>query len=179
MKFKIGGGNHLQLYDPNDGQYVEGNYKKLNETDMENLVLLYVFGLDYAHLKIHFPDPKIHDEEYCKLFAKYMRGFISERDAIIEAPKMGYLLTKHKGKDKSSFLMGLGYSIESLSDLMDDIRWGTDFKTISFKSIHEYSYNVQAKTTLKGVVVTTGWQISKDGSVRLLTLIPGGDKLWK
>ena len=179
MKYKIGGGSHLQLYDPSDGQYVEENYKSLNKADIENIVMLYVFGLDYDHLKIHFPDPKIHDEEYCKLFTKYIRDFISNVDVIIDPPKMNYLLSEQKGRDKSKFLLNIGYSPNNPGELSDDIRWNTEFKTTQFKLLNDFTYNVMAKTKLKGYIVTTGWQINKDGSVRFLTLVPGGDKQWK
>lgn len=66
-----------------------------------------------------------------------------------------------------------------MNKLADDIRWNTDFKTLSFKLINGFTFNAEAKTVLNGYIVTTGWQISKNGDVRLLTLIPGGDKKWR
>ena len=179
MEFKLGGGRHLQPYDPENGQYTDEDFAKIKEKDMENLVLIYIFGLDYDHLSFHFPDYRIHDKEYCEMFAKYIRQYIKNEDVVIEERKMGYLLRKTNADDKSEFLLGLGYDLADIRKLMSDIRWGTDFTVSKFRNIGEFTFNIMAKTTLKGKVVTTAWQISKDGTVRFITLIPGGDKIWK
>lgn len=179
MNLKIGGGGRLQVYDPKDGQYTKENAKSLNKIDKENLVVLYIFGLDDGSSIIHFPDSNIHDREYCELFVKYIRASIRNVDVTIEKPKMTYLITKKVDSDKSEFLKFLGYSSDNLDELCDDIRWNTDFKTLKFKCINQHTFNVEAKTKIKGYVVTTGWQINKDGTIRFLTLVPGGDKKWK
>ncbi|HBM99653.1 MAG TPA: hypothetical protein DD384_00135 [Firmicutes bacterium] len=179
MNLKIGGGDHLQTYDPNDGRYRKASLLDLKERDMRNLVLIYVFGMDDLDLKIHFPDYRIHEAEYCEMFVKYFRKFLKSEDALIEPSKITYLLTKQIGRDKSVFLKKLGYSESNEQKLINDIKFNTDFCTLSFKSINQYTFNAEAKTTLNNCVVTTAWQIQKDGRVRLLTLIPGGDKKWK
>lgn len=104
MDFKLGGGRHLQPFDPENGQYTDKDIMSLREKDLENLVLIYIFGMDYRHLKIHFPDYRIHDKEYCDIFVKYVRNYVKNSDVIIEEPKMRYLLTIQYGRDKSSFL---------------------------------------------------------------------------
>lgn len=179
MEFKLGGGRHLQPYDPENGQHTDEDLVKIKEKDMENLVLIYIFGIDYDHLSIHFPNYKIHDDEYCELFAKYIRQYIKNMDVVIEERKMGYLLKKADSDDKSEFLLGLGYDPADIRKLISDIRWDTDFTVSKFKVLNKFTFNIMAKTTLKGKIVTTAWQINKDGTVRFITLIPGGDKIWK
>lgn len=179
MNLKIGGGDHLQTYDPNDGQYTKASLLDLKEKDMRNLVLIYVFGMDDLDLKIHFPDYRIHEADYCEMFVKYIRKFIRNEDALIEPSKIMYLLTNQIGRDKSAFLKRLGYSESNEQKLINDIKYSTDFRTLSFKSINQYTFNAEAKTTLNNYVVTTAWQIQKDGQIRLITLIPGGDKKWR
>ena len=93
MEFKLGGGRHMQPYDPENGQYTDKDASGIGEKDMENLVLVYLFGMDYDHLKFHFPNYKIHDEDYCEMFVKYVRRFIKNEDAIIESRKIKYLLS--------------------------------------------------------------------------------------
>ncbi len=179
MEFKLGGGKHLQPYDPENGQYTNEDLVRIKEKDMENLVLIYIFGLDYDSFYIHFPNYKIHDNDYCKLFVKYIRTYIKNIDVVIEERKMNYLLKEVKSDDKSKFLLDLGYDFINTEILMDEIRWGTDFKTSKFRNISKYTFNIMTKTTLRGKIVTTGRQINEDGTVRFITLIPGGDKIWK
>ncbi len=179
MNFKIGGGDRFQEYDPEDGRYKEKNFEALLEEDMKNLVLGHIFGIKSNEYLIRFPHYGIHDDEYCKLFVKYIRKHIDLGDAEIAESKINYLLTEQKGRDKSKFLLELGYNLRCSEALIDDIYEGTDFKTLEFKKMTEYSLNARAKTKLKGYIVTTAWQINKDGTVRFITLIPGGDKIWK
>ncbi len=47
-----------------------------------------------------------------------------------------------------------------------------DFRTATFKAINSFTFNFEAKITINNYVVTTAWQLSKDGDIRLLTLIP-------
>ncbi len=179
MEFKLGGGRHLQPCDPENGQYTDEDLVKIKEKDMKNLVLIQIFGLDYDHLSIHFPDYKIHDSKYCKLFVEYISQYIKNVDVVIEERKMDYLLKTADADDKSRFLLSLGYDSTDVRRLISDIRLGTDFAVSKFRNINEFTFNIMSKTTLKGKIVTTGWQISKDGTVRFITLIPGGDKIWK
>ena len=179
MNLKLGGGDHLQTYDSNDGQYKKASLLDLREKDMKNLVLIYVFGMDDFDLQIHFPDYRIHEIDYCEMFVKYIRKYIRSENILIEPSKIKYLFTKQIGRDKSDFLKKLGYLEENEQELMDDIKSNTDFSTLTFKTINQYTFNAEAKTMLKNYVVTTAWQIQRDGYIRLITLIPGGDKKWK
>ena len=179
MEFKLGGGRHMQPYDSENGQYTVEGASGLGGKDMENLVLVYLFGMDYDHLKFHFPNFKIHDEDYCEMFVKYIRRYIKNEDAIVETRKIEYLLSVHYQSDKSSFLNKIGYNHDNAEQLIEDIRWNTDFQTSTFKTINNFTFNFEAKTIINNYVVTTAWQLSKNGDVRLITLIPGGDKKWK
>jgi len=179
MEFKLGGGRHMQPYDPENGQYTDEDALIIGEKDMENLVLVYLFGMDYDHLVFHFPNYKIHNEDYCEMFVKYIRRFIKNEDAIVETRKIEYLLSVHYQRDKSSFLNKIGYNRDNVEQLIEDIRWNTDFQTATFKTINNFTFNFKAKTTINNYVVTTAWQLSKNGDIRLITLIPGGDKKWK
>lgn len=178
-EFKLGGGNHMQPYNPDNGQYTDEDIGKIKEKDMENLVLIYLYGLNYDHLKIHFPNYKIHDKDYCDMFIKYIRDFINKENAKVEKKKIVYLLTYQRERDKSIFLDKLGYNYSNIELLIEDIRWGTDFSTATFKVINKYTLSFEAKTTISHCVVTTAWQLLSNGEVRLITLIPGGDKKWK
>lgn len=179
MKFKLGGGDYLQPYDEKNGQYTDGDCLKVKEKDLENLVLKYIYGLDYKNLTFHFPNYKIHDEVYCELFIKYVRQFIKNDDVIIQPEKMKYLLLCKFKDDKSAFFKKIGYSEFDSERLMNDIRRNTKFETSSFKRINKYTFNFEAKTILNNYTVTTAWQLNEDGDVRLITVIPGGDKIWK
>ena len=179
MDFKLGGGRHMQPYDPENGQYIIEDASVIGEKDMENLILVYLFGLDFDYLKFHFPNYKIHDKDYCEMFVKYIRRFIKNENAIVETRKIEYLLSVHYQRDKSSFLNKIGYNHDNVDRLIEDIRWNTDFQTATFKTINNFTFNFEAKTTINNYVVTTAWQLSKNGDVRLITLIPGGDKKWK
>lgn len=57
-------------------------------------------------------------------------------------------------------------------------------KTVQFfvrmpLSIMKDSLKCMAKTTLKGKLVTSVWELKQDFSVRFITLIPRDDKKWK
>lgn len=179
MEFKLGGGRHMQPYDPENGQYTDSDVFEIGEKDMENLVLVYLFGLDYDHLKFHFPNYKIHDRDYCEMFVKYIRRFIRNEDTVIDESKILYFLTKLPKNDKSNFFAKTGYEISNCKKMINDIRCGTEFEKSEFKKITDKSFNIQTKTALNGYIVTSAWQILEDGTVRLITLIPGGDKIWK
>lgn len=179
MDLKIGGGNRLQEYDHEDGRYKDNDCASSLEKDMENLVLGYLFCIESNKSLIRFPHYGIHDDDYCELFVKYIRKNITLGDVEIADSKMNYLLSEQKGRDKSKFLLNLGYNLTCPEALIEDICNGTDFKTLEYKKLTSHSLNAKAKTKLKGYLVATGWQINKDGTVRFITLIPGGDKIWK
>ncbi len=179
MAFKIGGGHHLQAYDPNDGQYVKENFAIWNDKDKGALTMLLYYRLENDSYIIHFPDFNIHDKQYCEMFVEYAKKYIESDDIIIERSKMAYLLTEQVGHDKSRFLARIGYNLQNYETLMDDIKWNTDFKTLKYKIIKVHSLNVMAKTILNGYIVTTAWQLKPDGTLKFITLIPGGDKKWK
>lgn len=64
------------------------------------------------------------------------------------------------------------YNQDNALQLIEDIRQNMDFRTATFKAINSFTFNFEAKTTINNYVVTTAWQLSKDGDIRLLTLIP-------
>lgn len=74
--------------------------------------------------------------------------------------------------------MSLVCSIDSLDILKNDIIKGTEWDTLIYNKLRRFGLMAECKTTLKGKVVTTAWKLEKDLSIRLITLIPGGDKKW-
>lgn len=176
MPYKLGGGNHLQYYDEENGKYSDETKTKLMEKDKENLALLKLFDIKFCKYKLHFPNYNIHDVDYCIDFVEYFKNDIKNK--IIIENKLKYLLTYNENNDKSKFLISMGYNIENLKELYNDIILNTDFKTIKYKDIDKYGLRVKAKTILKGKTVTTGWMFERNFNLRFLTLIPGGDKEW-
>lgn len=176
MPYKPGGGEHLQYYDEENGEYSEEKAKASAEKDKENLVLYYWYGMEYPNLTFHFPKFGIHDEEYCDTFVYFYRKNIEK--ITIELPKLKYLLTPDPKKDKSKFLMSLGYSLEQLVFLKNDIINGTEWDKLRFGKLTNFGITAKCKTVLKDKIVTTIWELDQDFNVRLITLIPGGDKKW-
>ena len=174
MPFKIGGGNHLQPYDDATGQYDEEEKARINEEEKQALVLSHYFKLPLNDLVFHFPIYGLHDEEYCDLFVKQARETIKSLDVADE--KMLYLLTHVKDRDKSSFLNQLGYTSLRPDELKSDIVCNTDLTTLSFSRFTPMWFKCVAKTTLRGKIVTTVWELRNDFTPRLITIIPGGDK---
>lgn len=176
MPYKPGGGEHLQYYDEKNGEYSEKRAKASAEKDKENLVLYYWYGMEYPNLTFHFPKFGVHDEEYCQTFVYFYRKNIKGK--TIDAAKLKYLLTPDPKKDKSKFLTGLSYSLTNLDSFKNDIINGTEWATLCFGKLTSFGITAKCKTVLKGKVVTTIWELNQDFNVRLITLIPGGDKTW-
>lgn len=177
MPYKTGGGNHLQYYDVNDGQYDDQSKKRMNEEDKKALVMVHYFGLPYDDLIFHWPLFNVHDDEYCDVFVKYVRLYIN--DFEMDISKANYLLTYQADHDKSEFLKKIGYDQSGLDNLCEDICHCTDVTSLTFSRITKDCLKCMAKTTLKGKLVTSVWELKPNFSVRFITLIPGGDKKWK
>lgn len=60
-----------------------------------------------------------------------------------------------------------------------DIYNGTDLRTMIFSRYDNGCFACLAETKLKGLSVTTVWEIQKNLDIRFITLIPGGEKRWK
>ena len=81
-------------------------------------------------------------------------------------------------KDKSKFLISLAYSLANLDRLKNDIIDGTEWSTLCFGKLTSFGITAKCKTVLKDKTVTTIWELDQNFNVRLITLIPGGDKTW-
>ena len=58
----------MQPYDRENGQYAEEDIAAIRKSDMTNLVLVYLYGLDNESVAFHFPKYEIQGKEYCELF---------------------------------------------------------------------------------------------------------------
>ncbi len=168
----------MPYYDPSDGQYDDKTKAKLNKQDKDNLIMSHIFGLGHNELFFHHPTFGISDDEYSELFVKYSRRHINN-SVIIDDRKMEYLLTPKDRDDKSSFLIGLGYSLRNPEALWREIYQNTDKNTLSFARLTPHALLCKAKTVLRGKIVTTIWALEPIMSLRFITLIPGGDKTWE
>lgn len=137
-------------------------------------MLIDLFNFSIDKINIRFPYYKIHDEEYCNLFLKIFSRYI--KNFKIKEAKLDYLLTSRVKDDKSKFLNSLGYNLNNKNILLNDIIENTDLKSLTYHQISEYGFICEGKTILKGKIVITGRELEKDLTLRLITLIPGGDK---
>lgn len=108
MPYKIGGGNHIQLYDKSDGRYSDENKGEGSKEDFDNLRLVHEFGLDYDNLKFPFPIQGVHSEDYCKEFVEYVAENNLYDYGYIEDDKLSkYLFVHHDKDDKSKFVIDI------------------------------------------------------------------------
>ena len=177
MPVKIGGGNKLQYYDKDAGEYSDEQKLDLNEIDKENLVMYHYYGIDDETIVFHFPNYKIHDIEYCEMFCQFAKDKVTLNE--INDEKIIYLLKFDPKKDKSTFLNNLGYNLNNIQKLKDDIFNKTFLKSLLFTRINKWGMSVIAPTKLNGTIVTSVWMLNADFTLRFITLIPGGDKIWK
>ena len=152
MPYKPVGGDKLQFYDSKNGEYSEKEKKTFNEKDKESLALAHYFGIKEIDLVIHWPDSKIHDEEYCDLFVKYSRNSI--KYFKMNDSKAIYLLTPQEANDKSKFLNELGYTLENFGSLISDIYCNTNIQTLTFSRFKDTCLKCIALTTLNDKKVT-------------------------
>ncbi len=176
MPYKSGGGEHLQYYDEETGEYSEEKAKASAEKDKANLVLYYWYGMEYPNLIFHFPKFGVHDKEYCQTFVYFYRKNVKEK--TIDSAKLKYLLMPDPKKDKSKFLISLGYSLSNYDSLKNAIINGTEWDELSYSKLTPFGLTAKCKTILKGKIVTTIWELNQNFDVRLITMIPGGDKIW-
>lgn len=177
MNYKKGGGNHLQPYDEKTGQYDDETKAKINEEEKKSLILFHYFGLPYNDLDFRFPVFNLHDDEYCDIFVKYSRKVIKYFD-IDDRKGVHFLQYKIKD-DKSLFLKKLGYSLENYHELISDIYCNTNVNSLTFSKFDKQCLKCIAKTILRGKIVTSVWELKSNFHIRLITIIPGGDKRWK
>lgn len=76
------------------------------------------------------------------------------------------------------FFNSIGYSYDDATRLVADIVKGTDVKTLKFSKLSNYDPMTLAKTTLNGEIVTSMRELQFNFDLKLVTLIPGGDKKW-
>lgn len=181
MQFKKGGGNHLQLFDQENGQYADEDKVKLNEKDLESLVMVHYFGFDNDEFIFHFPISGVHTDEYCDIFVSYLKRNSLFGEAFIEESKLKDYLFKFKEKDdKSKFMINvLGFSNNEGGWLRarNAILRGTDFSTAKYDPPMRNGLIINAETEIldkngKKYNVLTSWQIKDDLSLRFVTLIP-------
>lgn len=175
MPLKPGGGNHMQLYDPKSGEYTDQEKQRMREYDSFAIVS-YKWNRNTSY-KFHFPIEGVHEENYCRDFVQCIRFDI--REPIYNQSKMDYLLSFKEKNDKSRFLESLGYSKDRPNKLFYDICANTKRSTFEFSRFSHGELIVEAQTILQGKLIKTIWKIEKNLDIAFVTLIPGGDKLWK
>lgn len=178
---KIGGGGHLQYYDLENGQYCEEDIIKFQDDDMKNLILYYYFGLEYNNILFHFPNIKIHNNEYCEVFVKYIRRNKLYKNPYINENKIkNYLFKKRDVDDKSKFIINiLGYKndINGWNELNFDIINNTDFTNMKFHGNFIKTLKIRAITKLKDknnniYFCTTIWELEENLNLKFITLLP-------
>ena len=69
-------------------------------------------------------------------------------------------------------------SFTNLDGLKNDIINGSEWDTLCFGKLTSFGIIAKCKTVLRDKVVTTIWELNQVFNVRLITLIPRGDKTW-
>lgn len=183
MPNKIGGGNHIQLYDKSDGRYSEQNKKKSLKTDLDNLKLVHKCGLYYGCLKFPFPINDVHDKEYCKEFVEYVAENNLCYYGYIEDEKLSKYLFVHRDKDdKSKFVIEiLGYpnNKDGWEALRHEIITGTDYSKMFFNKCTAEIVKVKVKSTINSVDerkynISTIWELKSNMTLKFIAMIPGG-----
>lgn len=183
MKMKLGEGNHLQSYDENTGQYNDEIKPKMSDKDMENLVMVYLYGFDNEERKFHFPRKSIHNDEYCDLLVRYLRDNNLYGQSYIEDQKLEKHLFKHKDKDdKSKYMVEvLGFENNSKGWRLAkaEILKGVNLKTMKFGGPFNGFLKVSMRQKIKDVYgryhdIITIWEVQENLDLRFITLIPGG-----
>lgn len=100
----------------------------------------------------------------CKLCAK---------GAEVDCGKIGPFSPRYP-----SSLLLLSYFFAKLDGLKNDIINGSEWDTLCFGKLTSFGIIAKCKTVLRDKVVTTIWELNQDFNVRLITLIPRGDKTW-
>lgn len=183
MPYKIGGGNHIQLYDKSDGRYSDQNKEKSVKTDFDNLQLVHKAGLNYGCLKFPFPIKDVHDEKYCKEFVEYVAENNLYEYGYIEDDKLSkYLFVHHDNDDKSKFVIDI-FEYPNDKDgweaLRREIIEGTDFSKMETCGYTKYALKVKVYTIVKNSVgkeykINTIWELKRNFTIRLITLFPEG-----
>jgi len=176
MPYKRGGGNLLQLYDEKNGQYTDEEKQNMITKDEIGLTTYEVLKED-SIFPFHFPLEGIHSKDYNKRFLEVVK---SDLENIVADPrKFDYLLSFQEGHDKSKFLFQIGYSRNDGKRLFDDIVKNTDINSLQYVEYRNKAFKCIAKTTLNGKLIATVWKLESNLNLRLVTIIPGGDKIWK
>lgn len=184
-KAKVGGGNHLQPYDEDTGQYTDEIKSKTFEKDMESLVMVYMFGFDLGEFKFHFPKKGIHNDEYCGIFVRYIRDKRLYGEAHIDQLKLERYLFEYRDKnDKSKYMtevLGFENNQQGWEKAKFEIINGLDFKTMRHAGrFQKDCLKVAIDATIndvdgKGHDIVTIWEMQKDFSLRFITLEPRRD----
>lgn len=173
MPFKPGGGEKLQLYNKNNGEYTR-NPKC--EEDERILVLKKLFNLDIPG-EIAYPELGIHDDDYCDSFVACCGNF--ENPFINDDKFTKYLLIHKDVNDKSQLLYLMGYSLNNWEELKKQIKQGTNLRKRGKYRFSEGVLTFAANTTIKNKrtganeTLITIWAIEKDYTIRFITLKKG------
>ena len=166
-KYKKGGGEKLQLYDPKNGEYTDEDKKKLFEDEMSNIVLRCIFNDDDTYIP-RYPIFGFHDDDYCRLYVGYC---IKKPHFFINKKKVtDYLLTFRKNSDKSLFFKKQGYTLENSNELYNQLIEGSNIDTIKYNKIHPYGLNVEMTTTIqsitynKKIAMKSIWRFEEDNN---------------
>ena len=164
--FKPGGGNHPQLYDPNNGQYSQEQISKLFEEEMANIVMRYIFGLPQDTYYPRYPILGFHNDDYCKLYVRH--AIYDIKKDIPEAKVRDYLLKYRKEDDKSKFFKMHGYSTDNYVKLLEEIYYGSDFTRRRFERFDEFGLTIAVPTKIysekehKKIMIITYWKYGYD-----------------
>lgn len=176
MPYKRGGGGLPELYDPDNGQYTDEQKSKLLDTELSNIVLRYIFGLN-GTFEPRYPIYGFHSDEYCELYVRFRIGNIYRN---LPYDKIRYLLTNRSKNDKSYFLKLLGYELNNndINNLFKEIIDGSNFAKMKFNKLNQFGLFVKVPTKiynkrkLKYIYITTIWKYSKDEQMHFITAIP-------
>jgi len=160
MKYKTGGGNRLQEYNQENGEYCNENDFDLYRDKNGNY---------------DFPDYLLHDESYAEF---YLKNCFSPSNIFINSQKANNYLLKHLEKnDKSKLILNLGYSLDNYKELILDIMNNTSFSDIKLSCFSEYTYTFICNTNLidynnnKRFNCYSVWQVDDKNSAHFVTLI--------
>lgn len=182
MKYKIGGGGHLQPYDKEDGQYTDKDKAEIAKKDMENLMMVYLFGFDYSELRFHFPKMGIHDDDYCDYFVRYVKDNHLYGEPFMEETKLSkYLFYQRSVSDKSKYMievLGFENGPNGWNKARLAIIDGMDLETMKYTAPFlndclevSVESSVYDSDGIKHDIITI-WQLKDNLILRFITLKP-------
>lgn len=97
----------------------------------------------------------------------------AERVEIPEEKITDYLLVQKEKNDKSAFLFKLGYSLENVNELTEDIRYIATHNEAQLQQRTQFGEMYEVKGKLKNKEVVTIWLLRSDtDKFRFITLFP-------